>query len=220
MERSYVVDLRSKGKTYSEIQSLLGVKIPKSTLSNWCKGVKMSEANRLKISKLSKENLKKGREKALKNKEIRNLERAKYFEESNNILWERYTNDTATKKIVLAILYITEGHKNKSSIAFGNSDAGIISMFITLLRTVYEIDESKFRITVQCRADQNPENLKQYWSKITKISPEQFYKPQIDPRTIGKQTKKDDYKGVCRIDYFSASIDKELKYIARNLEKR
>lgn len=219
-ERSNVIKLRAKGKTYSEIQNLLGIKIPKSTLSYWCKNVKMSESNKLKISKLSTKNLKNGRAKALKNREFENLERLKYFHESNSILWERYADDNATKKIVLAILYITEGHKNKSSIAFGNSDTGIICMFLNLMRTIYEIDESKFRITVQCRADQNPEQLKQYWSHVTMVSPQQFYKPQVDPRTVGKPTKKKGYKGVCRVDYFSSLIDQELKYIARNLEKR
>lgn len=219
-ERINVIKLRSKGKTYREIQTILGAAIPKSTLSHWCRDVKMSKANRDEINKLSSNILQRGREKASKNRKIRNLEREKYFEESNIALWEKYKYDQTTRKIVLAILYITEGHKNKSSVAFGNSDAGIIRMFMNLLRTVYKLDETKFRVTVQCRADQSPEKLKRFWATITKVPPEQFYKPQIDHRTAGKPTKQKDYKGVCRIDYFSAIIDKELKYIARSLEKR
>ena len=37
---------------------------------------------------------------------------------------------------------------------------------------------------------------------------------KIDVRTLGKPTKKQDYKGVCRVDYFSAEIFIELKEIA------
>lgn len=146
--------------------------------------------------------------------------RIKSFETSNTVLWTRYTKDDATRKIVLAILYIAEGHKNRSSVVFGNSDPEIIRMFMKLMRSTYEIDESKFRITVQCRADQDPKVLKVFWSEVTKVTHKQFYKPQIDKRTVHKPTKKKDYKGVCRIDYFSAIINQELKYIARNLEKR
>lgn len=219
-ERNAVLRLRSQGKTYSEIQNILRVHIPKSTLSQWCKEVKMSATHKLRIEMLSSNNLERGRKKSLIINSRKRIERVRLFQTSNTELWDRYTKDDATRKIVLAILYIAEGHKNRDSVVFGNSDPGIIRMFMRLMRSTYKIDESKFRITVQCRADQNPEILKIFWSKVTKVSYEQFYKPQIDKRTVGKPTKKRDYKGVCRIDYFSTVIDQELKYIARNLEKR
>jgi len=69
--KSRVERLRKQGKTYSEIQKILGVKIPKSTLSDWCKGLSLPLSYRAKIKKLNTAHLKKVRKKALKkNKEI------------------------------------------------------------------------------------------------------------------------------------------------------
>ena len=121
--------------------------------------------------------------------------------------------DKNVAKIALAMLYLGEGSKNQSSLVFGNSNPFVISLFLKLLRFCYPLNEQKFRCTVQCRADQNVKNLGMFWSKVTGISNQLFYKPQIDKRTIGLKTKKVDYQGVCRIDYFSADIFTELMQI-------
>ena len=95
----------------------------------------------------------------------------------------------------------------------GNSEPLVIRLFLNLLRYCYNIDESKFRCTLQCRADQNIPKLEKFWSQITNIPLAQFYKARIDPRTIGKPSNNPNYKGVCRIDYFSGDIFMELKQI-------
>ena len=102
---------------------------------------------------------------------------------------------------------------------FGNSDPFIINLFLHLLRYCYNIDESKFRCTVQCRADQDTNRLENFWCRITKIPLVQFYKTRIDPRTIGKPSKKQNYKGVCRIDYFSAELFIEIKLVAEIIHR-
>lgn len=125
-------------------------------------------------------------------------------------------------KIALAMLYLGEGAKRSrshGSLMIGNSDSKIIELFLRLLRHCYNIDESKFRCTLQCRADQNIRALEEFWFGITKIPRNQFYKAQIDPRTIGKKSEKPDYKGVCRIDYFSADILLELMQIPETIYK-
>jgi len=68
-------------------------------------------------------------------------------------------------------------------------------------------------------ADQNIKKLEKFWSQVTKISLSQFYKARIDPRTIGKPSKKPNYKGVCRIDYFSADLFIELMQIPKIIHK-
>ncbi len=119
------------------------------------------------------------------------------------------------QKITLATLYMGEGGKTRrSSLMFGNSDPLLIRMFLELLRHCYKIEETKFRCTVQCRADQDTRQLERFWAQTTGIPFTQFYKTRIDPRTIGKPSRKLDYKGVCRIEYFSADLYNELKIIA------
>ena len=46
--------LRAKGKTYSEIMTELNVKLPKSTISDWCRGVSLPKWYQVKIDKLNK----------------------------------------------------------------------------------------------------------------------------------------------------------------------
>lgn len=117
--------------------------------------------------------------------------------------------------IALAMLYLCEGSKqpNRASITFSNSDQMIVRMFLRLLRRAYDVDPSKFRCTVQGRADQDFEQLERHWSRVTGVPLTQFYASRIDARTHGKPSKKVDYKGVCRIDYFSAAIYQELAVI-------
>ena len=78
--------------------------------------------------------------------------------------------------------------------------------FLKLFKNCYNIDESKFRVRIQCRFDQNVDALVEFWHEVTKIKKEQFYPTYIDKRTQGKPTLKKDYKGVCTIQYFNTEI--------------
>lgn len=217
--RSRAINLRKSGKTYSEIKKDTGVNIPQSTLSYWFKNIKLSKNQKNRIDKIVLKNIKKGQLAALK---VNKIKRQAYLDSVENRVKHlgklMYNKDVA--KISLAMLYLGEGSKvRKGSLMFGNSDPEIIKLFLGLLRHCYEIDEKKFRCTVQLRADQNIGKLEKFWHTITKISKKQFYKARIDPRTIGKISKKPEYKGVCVIDYFSADILNEFKKIVEVIYK-
>lgn len=210
------IELRKQGFTYGEIRKCLNVKIPKSTLSIWFKGLHISLKAQTRLNSVISFKIKKANTAALlanrKKREIylkgiinRILCLKKYLESEK---------DTDIAKIILAVLYLGEGAKGKRrSFMLGNSDPKIIKLFLKLLRKCYPIDENKFRCTLQCRADQDIKTLEIFWSNITGIPLSQFYKARIDPRTIGKKSKKPEYKGVCRIDYFSADIYTEVEKI-------
>lgn len=208
--KNSVIKLRKSGKTYGEICKILNVQIPKSTLSTWLCNMQLSQKQKQKITNKIKININNGRQKALKiNKEKRIL----YLESVKNRVeyLQNIAENKDVAKIMIAMLYLGEGSKtSKSSLMLGNSDPQVIALFLHLLRYCYYIDENKFRCTLQCRADQNIKKLEKFWSKITNIPLNKFYKARIDPRTIGKKSKKLDYKGVCRIDYFSADIYNEI----------
>lgn len=217
--REKVEKLRKRGKTYSEIRQALKSFIPKSTLSYWCRKISLPFGYQRKIQAYNKFNLNKARKIALI---INRAKREKYLQSvtNRNIHLKKALKNRDTAKIALAMLYLGEGSKRqRGSMMFGNSEPFIVSLFLRLLRYCYNIDESKFRCTLQCRADQNIKKLENFWSKVTKIPLSQFYKARIDPRTIGRPSKKLDYKGVCRIDYFSADLFIELKQIAEIVNK-
>lgn len=203
------------GKTYAEIIKLFNNKISKSVLSYWYRRAPIPSNQRKTIETNRQLHSQYGRKKALL---ARTKIRARYLWSIDKRIQplQKLMQRKTISKLIAATLYLGEGSKTKrGSLVFGNSNPSIIALFLHTLRFSYTIDEAKFRCTVQCRADQNTRALEQFWHTITKIPLRQFYKTRIDPRTIGKPSLKPEYKGVCRIDYFSADIFIELLKIGQ-----
>lgn len=202
--------LRKKGMSYNEIQKKLNLKIPKSTLSYWLKNINLNKKHQVRINNLIKNGGKKGRLKSIETKKAKKEKNIKIIRDKVKNLPTLINKNKEIAKIALVMLYLGEGSKRGSSLTFGNSNPDVISLFLKLIREVYDLDEKKFRCTLQCRADQDIKKLERFWKKITRIPNSQFYKAQIDPRTKTSRTLKKDYKGVCRIDYFSKDIFDEI----------
>lgn len=203
--------MRMGGKTYPEILALLNKRVSKSTLTYWFKNISLSTAAQSRIMERRQLSLENARNKSLA---IRGALRKKYLEglRSRNMKLKHLLKDKNIAKVVLITLFVGEGSKNpkRGSLVFGNADPKVIALFLRLLDICYKIDKTKFRCTVQCRADQNIKTLETFWSSVTAIPKTQFYKSRIDKRTVGKISRKQDYKGVCRLDYFSAYILNDL----------
>lgn len=206
--------LRVQGKSYLEISEILGENIPKSTMAYWFKDLILPKQIQTKLKNENLIRLLMGRAISRRNHVVR---RSKYFEEikKENAHLSHLLADKDVAKIALSMLFLAEGSKRGGLIVFGNSSPYIISLFLHLLRTCYKLDEEKFRCTVQCRADQNIYQLEAFWSNITGIPRNKFSKAQIDKRTIGKPTKKVEYKGVCRITHFSAHIFNDMSSVPK-----
>jgi len=208
--------LRKRGKSYGEIRSELNARIPKSTLSLWCADATFTQAQLNKIEQRMRRGGEIGRAAAIA---LNRERRDRYFKSlfhANEPLRRKIFASKKSAKLVLATLYLAEGSKGqKARLMFGNSNPGIIRLFMDLMRFVYEIDESKLRCTVQCRADQDTRSLEMFWSKVTAIPRSRFYKARVDPRSIGVPSLKKDYRAVCRIDYFSSSVYNDLLVAGR-----
>ena len=120
-----------------------------------------------------------------------------------------------TNHIAAAMLYLGEGAKGEGAFCFANSDPNVIRYWLYLLRNSFDVDETKFRIQVVCRADQAYEELVAYWITITGI--QKHIRGTIDIRTKGSPTKRQDYKGVCKIIYHDVSIRRYLDALAQGL---
>jgi hypothetical protein len=208
---------RSLGKTYSEIREALDLYIPKSTLSLWSRGIVLPKSYREKVYRLGIHSLENARRVAV---EINKIKRDKFFQAiaKKNAPIAGTIHNNNVGKIALAMLCLGEASKYNSvksrSFNLGNSDIRIINIFLALLKVCFQFSIEKVRATVQCRADQDPIILQQYWAQNTGIPNRLFYKPQIDPRTKGKPTLKKDYHGVLRIDYFDTKVQLELECLA------
>ena len=203
-------NLRTKGWSLGEMSQKM--KIPKNTLLGWVKNIKLTKRHkeRLKQKIIASGAIgrplavKANREKIEKWKEgIK--ERVKHFGKY------AYANLEAGK-LICGLLYLCEGAKYPASryLYFGNTDPKIISAFLILLRRHYNIDENKLRFDIAYRWDQNYNELRIYWSKLTGIPKSKCLRSKPDKRTIGKPTLRKDYKGVCRIVYYSTDLQFEL----------
>ena len=212
------IKLRKLGYTFSEINFKLSSKIPKGTLSYWLKDIRLPKSAIKILNDKKLINNKKARDCALKSKKIK---RNNYLNSLNQeYLSTIDVSDINEKFIALAMLYLGEGSKTeKGSLTFGNSNPDVISSFMYLLRKCFGIKEDKFRCIVQCRYDQDSHELEKFWSKLTKIPKKQFYKTRKDPRTIGKPSKKLDYKGVCRVEYLCADTFHRIMAIIKILTR-
>lgn len=214
--------MRSEGKTYKEIQNQIGVAIPKSTLSLWCKKIddfsdKKSYENKIRSAVLGGGS--RGRQAALVANKIRRKHYLQALEKKNAPLVQ-LLQDSKIGKITLAVLYLAEGGKfRKGAVMFGNSDPAIIALFLNLLRKTYPINRVNFRCTVQCRSDQSISALESFWEEVTRIPRSQFYRARVDMRSVGKITRKSEYKGVYRIDYFSANIYNDIMSVCKLIQE-
>lgn len=203
------IKLRRDGKTYSEIGNILG--ISKSTLSYWLSSIELTDDQRKKIDQNINKKLMFARQRSVEGYKKKREEYFADIKNRNERFVEILDTNKNTAKLVLSALHLGEGAKNRrGSIQFGNSDPGIIKLFMKLMRECYLIDETKFRCTILCRSDQNINKLEKFWQRLTHISKKRFYKTRIDTRTIGRPSRKLDYKGVCVINYLSASVYYDL----------
>lgn len=213
--KSKVIELRKQGKTYREIAKEIPIKIGKSTLSDWCQGIEMPAWYEEKVARLNKSNLRKAQQISLA---MREKIREDLFAElrMSNSYYLNYRYDKEALKAVLALLYLGEGAKWKShrGLMLGSSDPRIVLLYIKLLFACYGITLQQMKCRVCYRADQDIDELENYWSKITGISRENFYKTCPDARTIGKPTLKKEYMGVCVIVSPNTRIQLELDIIA------
>ena len=204
-----VKQLRLQGMTYAEIGNAFN--IPKATLSCWFKNVELPTIAKESLHIKMIANLHRARARIIESRKVFRKAYLDSFLEKNKH-YRLLVDDPSIAKVALAMLYAGEGAKSFSmaSIRFGNSDPLLVKLFLKLFKICYDVDLFKLRCGVQCRADQDIEQLEQFWYTVTDIPLTQFIKAKVDPRTLGKPTLKSDYKGVCLIQYSSSVVFYDL----------
>lgn len=208
--------LRREGWSLGEIAKRLGP--PKNTLTLWLRGIELSPEQRKQL--YLREAEANGRNRALASDAHRKgrLKRIQQQQERAEAFLSGLENMHQINHIAAAMLYLGEGAKGEGVFSFGNSNPQVISYWLYLLRTSFAICESKFCLHIQHRYDQNGEELVKYWQELTDI--QRFMKCNIDKRTEGKPTKRQQYKGVCTVIYYDISLRRYLDALAHGLIAR
>ena len=108
------------------------------------------------------------------------------FLQAKQSLKRRQLDSIKLRELAIAgsMLYWAEGYKGSVEkpaklVDFANSDPGMIRVFLNFLRSVYELDESKFRIYLYHHSNEKPSELIAFWEDITGVSSRQFSKPYV-----------------------------------------
>lgn len=115
-------------------------------------------------------------------------------------------------------LYLGDGFKIEGRVGLGNADPGIVLLFMILLEKLYGVKHDNLHAQVFARADQNVDDVKQYWSDLLGISIDRFHKTQVDRRTMGKKTT-DGYRGVCAASVNDILLQRKILAIGKEMIK-
>jgi len=128
--------------------------------------------------------------------------------------------DQAALYLICSMIYECEGGKGElGSLEFTNSDPVLVAIFLKLLRSVFPLDESKFRVVMHLHSYHNEKEEKEFWSRICGIPKDKFLKT-YQKKESGIR-RKSNYRGCVQIKYFDVNIKRVLlagkKILANNL---
>ena len=166
--------LRFKGKSYGEINRILGT--PKSTLSYWFKNLKLPpsaqkiliEKGRAPRKQLMEFNRRRTQAIKIENQQVKQaaVDKIKPLSKYELLL-------------IGAALYWAEGYNKQDNvgspnISFGNSAPDMIILFLRFLREVMQIPEEGLRPIVQIHHNVKAESAINFWSRTSGI-PQKFF---------------------------------------------
>lgn len=207
--------LRKNGKSLLEISTIL--QIAKSTCSLWLS----SEKNKGLYGTMTKQEWMKFIQKksiiALHKRSIKRQQNRE-DEATNQIRSLRATKEV--QRSILATLYWAEGSKGIGVLNFANTDPRLCLIFITLLRSCYDLEESKFRIRLHLHSYHVELELKKYWSTLLKIPLSQFNSTIWKKEPNSGKRYRQNYHGICFVKYNSVDLQKRIMAFAHILGEK
>jgi len=182
-----VIKLRKRGKSYREIARI--VCVSKSSVSQWCKNLKLpiyaqkilEKKNNYPKELFRKYNQLKARKVQLENQKIKKEATSEIHPLSKYELL-----------LVGATLYWGEGYKSERSrskgVQLSNSDPYLVALFLRFLREIIGISEERLKVSIRIHPNINSKDAIKFWSKVTKIPQECFrITHQISRASKGKR---------------------------------
>ena len=185
------IKLRQEGCGYPEIAK--SIRVSKSTLSRWLKDIELTSQQKKRLQNNSTAALyisskSQQRKRESKTKEIINDGKREFALLLKNPLF-----------LSGLLLYWAEGDKNQQErVKFTNSDERMMILIMRWFREICIVPENKFRVALHVHDLHVRQGIVNYWSRLTKVPAEQFYKPYIKKTSL-KQRKNVLYNGTCAI---------------------
>jgi len=175
--------MRRHGRSYREIKHRLN--IPKTTISDWCKNIQLTPKQIQVLYQNKKTGALKGSYIAAQNKKRKKLLHVKTLYDSG--FNEVSKLDKRDRFIAGISFYSAEGTKSDKGCAFSNSNPSIINFMVCWFQEFGHVPIEKFRGAIWLHEELDELTAKKYWSNLTKISMDHFYKTY---RAVNKTSSK------------------------------
>lgn len=190
--------LRKQGKSIREIVSALG--IPLSTVSYWCRDIRLTKRQQEKLTARQESRSYAGRLKAVERLKRERIENTRQLKNKG----VKEIGKLSDKEIFLAGigLYWGEGYRSHEKIGFTSKDEKIVKFIIVWFKKFLNAKTSDFilRVSINNTRKNRVKKVERYWSLITGIPLNQFTKPSfIKTKQKKIYSKPEDYYGTLRI---------------------
>lgn len=168
-------ELRKQGLSYREI--LQTISVSKSTISLWCRDIKLTNKQKHRLLNNKQFGQKKGSLVAAENKRNARIERTKKIRGLAKKDVGRIIN--RDKFMAGIALYAAEGTKSDGHAAFTNSDPQLIKFMMDWFMVFAKVPMKKMRGAIWLHEGLDEINAKKFWSKLTGIPRNQFHKTYV-----------------------------------------
>ena len=204
-DRKEALQLRSLGKSYSEIKKFLGV--PKSTLSDWLRKIHWSK----RIKHILAEKAKEKNTIRLRNlNKIRGKHLARLYREARNEAKKEFEYFKLYPIFISGLtIYWGEGDKlSRYIIKVANTDPRMIRVFVKFLHEICGIPKKAIRAYILLYPDLDPNKCKDFWIRKSGLSTKNFNKCVV---IQGRHKTKRIPYGVCYVSFGSTYLKEKMR---------
>lgn len=200
--------LRKQGLSYREI--LQTISVSKSTISLWCRDIKLTNKQTLRLLNNKQFGQKKGSLVAAENKRNARIERTKIIKALAKKDVGRIIN--RDKFMAGIALYAAEGTKRDGKAAFANSDPKLIKFMMDWFMTFAKVPMEKMRGAIWLHEGLSEINAKKFWSNLTGIPKNQFHKTYVAQiKSESNKIRKNVHQhGVLAIKFSDSAIHRKI----------
>lgn len=176
-------ELRRRGNSIKDIAKKLHVS--QSTVSLWCRDIKLSVKQIDELLKSKENNITRGR---LRGAQIQRQKRISAIKLAKKEA-KRLKKLTDKEYFITGLaLYLAEGSKKMDRVQFTNTNPAMINLMLNWFSKFYNISRKNIKYTILINAihKNRDAELKSFWQKYLKIKPENF----TDIRYIKTRQKK------------------------------
>ncbi|OGE80545.1 MAG: hypothetical protein A2826_01950 [Candidatus Doudnabacteria bacterium RIFCSPHIGHO2_01_FULL_43_23] len=174
-DKHKAISLRLKGKSYSEIQTLLS--IPKSTLSGWLSQITLPSKSKRRLAQKAYKKSIKALLKRNKNQTTLAIARAQDNQKNASREIKQLSKDNL---LILGVaLYWAEGYKRavvrngkevtSHPVSLTNSDPYLIKAFLRFIKEYCLVPNEKIKANLRIFPHQNEKKVLDYWQNLTDL---------------------------------------------------